>query len=114
MDDVGRKDRREAVVDGTGNVERVPYELCVLVALRGAARRRGIHAKGAARRHSPEEGLPGDFEATRVVRYAAIRQPLNPRTLIADPKKRMTAGPDQLSGALPDGSSGRGRPPAVP
>ncbi|WP_327135318.1 hypothetical protein OG311_36860 [Streptomyces sp. NBC_01343] len=28
MDGVVRKDRREAVVDGKGRVERIPYELC--------------------------------------------------------------------------------------
>ncbi|MEY9963465.1 TnpA family transposase [Streptacidiphilus sp. MAP12-16] len=34
MDGVVRKDWREAVVDDKGKVERIPYELCVLVALR--------------------------------------------------------------------------------
>ncbi|WP_432032938.1 hypothetical protein [Streptomyces antibioticus] len=38
--------------------------------------------------------------------YAAIRQPLNPRAFIAVLKKRMTAGLDQLSRALTDGSAG--------
>ncbi|WP_327135319.1 hypothetical protein OG311_36865 [Streptomyces sp. NBC_01343] len=38
--------------------------------------------------------------------YAAIRQPLNPRAFIADPKKRMTAGLDGLTAALADGIAG--------
>ena len=33
---------REAVVDERGRVERIPYELCVLIALREALRRREI------------------------------------------------------------------------
>ncbi|MEU3092303.1 Tn3 family transposase [Streptomyces massasporeus] len=106
MDGVVRKDWREAVVDDKGRVERIPYELCVLVALRDAVRRREIYVEGAARWKNPEDDLPGDFEATRTVHYAAIRQPLNPRAFIADLKKRMTAGLDGLSAALADGSTG--------
>lgn len=100
MDGVVRKDWREAVVDDKGRVERIPYELCVLVALRDAVRRREIYVEGAARWCNPEDDLPGDFEATRTVHYAAIHQPLNPRAFIA---KRMTAGLDGLSAALADG-----------
>lgn len=106
MDGVVRKEWREAVVDDKGKAERIPYELCVLVALRDAVRRREIYAEGAARWRDPEDDLPGDFEATRAVLYAAIRQPLNTMACIADLKKRMTAGLDQLSGALADGSAG--------
>ncbi|MEE1752928.1 DUF4158 domain-containing protein [Streptomyces sp. SP18CS02] len=106
MDGVVRKDWREAVVDDRGRIERIPYELCVLVALRDAVRRREIYVEGAARWKNPEDDLPGDFEATRAVHYAAIRQPLNPRTFIADLKKRMTAGLDGLTAALADGSAG--------
>ncbi|MFI1979024.1 Tn3 family transposase [Streptomyces wedmorensis] len=106
MDGVVRKDWREAVVDDKDKVERIPYELCVLVALRDAVGRREIYVEGAARWRNPEDDLPGDFEATRAVHYAAIRQPLNPRAFIADLEKRMTAGLDHLSGALADGSAG--------
>ncbi|CAM5269762.1 hypothetical protein [Streptomyces aurantiogriseus] len=98
MDGVVRKDWREAVVDDKGKLERIPYELCVLVALRDAVRRREIHVEGAARWRNPEDDLPGDLEATRAVHHAAIRQPLNPRAFIA--------GLDQLSRALADGSAG--------
>ncbi|MFG2826814.1 Tn3 family transposase [Streptomyces sp. NPDC048434] len=106
MDGVVRKEWREAVVDDKGRVERIPYELCVLVALRDAVRRREIYVEGAARWGNPEDDLPGDFEATRAVHYAAIRQPLNPRAFIADLKKRMPSALDRLSAALADGSAG--------
>ncbi|MFF2231189.1 hypothetical protein [Streptomyces anulatus] len=56
----------------------------MLVALRDAVRRREIYVEGAARWCNPEDDVPGDFEATRTVRYAAIRQPLNLRAFIAD------------------------------
>ncbi|WP_435851446.1 hypothetical protein [Streptomyces mirabilis] len=78
MDGVVRKDWREAVVDDKGKTERIPYELCVLVALRGAIRRREIYIEGGLRRRNPEDDLPDDFEATRTVHYAAIRQPRTP------------------------------------
>ncbi|MFF9570430.1 Tn3 family transposase [Streptomyces sp. NPDC014685] len=106
MDGVVRKDWREAVVDDKGKVERIPYELCVLVALRDAIRRREIYIEGGLRWRNPEDDLPGDFEATRTVHYAAIRQPMDPKAFIADLKKRMTSGLDRLSAALADGSAG--------
>ncbi|MER7490335.1 hypothetical protein ABTY20_31515 [Streptomyces sp. NPDC126497] len=106
MDGVVRKDWREAVVDERGRIECIPYELCVLVALRDAIRRRGIYVKGAARWGSPEDALPGDFEHARTVHYAAIRQPMDPQESITDLKRQMTVGLDRLSGALADGSAG--------
>ncbi|MFJ1930471.1 MULTISPECIES: Tn3 family transposase [unclassified Streptomyces] len=106
MEGVVRKDWREAVVDDKGRVERIPYELCVLVALKDAIRRREIYIEGAARWRNPEDDLPGDFEATRTVHYAAIRQPMDPEEFITSLKQRMTSGLDRLSAALADGSAG--------
>ncbi|MFE7245344.1 Tn3 family transposase [Streptomyces sp. NPDC057580] len=105
MDGVVRKDWREAVVDDKGKVERIPYELCVLVALRDAIRRK-IYVEGALRWRNPEDDLPGDFEAARTVHYAAIRQPQDPQEFITSLKQRMTEGLDKLSAALADGSAG--------
>ncbi|MEO3843928.1 MULTISPECIES: hypothetical protein [unclassified Streptomyces] len=106
MDGVVRKDWREAVVDDKGRVERIPYELCVMVALREAIRRREIYVEGGLRWRNPEDDLPGDFEATRAVHYAAIRQPLDPKAFIQSLKRRMTDGLDRVSAALADGSAG--------
>ncbi|MET8509792.1 Tn3 family transposase [Streptomyces sp. NPDC004787] len=106
MDGVVRRDWREAVVDDKGRVERIPYELCVLVALRDAIRRREIHVEGGLRWRNPEDDLPGDFEATRAVHYAAIRRPQDPGEFITGLKKRMTEALDRLSMALLDGSAG--------
>ncbi|MFE4924307.1 Tn3 family transposase [Streptomyces sp. NPDC056661] len=76
------------------------------MALRDAIRRREIYVEGGLRRRNPEDDLPSDFEATRTVHYAAIRQPMDPQAFTADPKQRMTAGLDRLSAALLDGSAG--------
>jgi TnpA family transposase len=55
---------------------------------------------------NPEDDLPGDFEATRTVYYAAIRRPLDAREFIIGLKQRMTSGLDRLSAGLADGSAG--------
>ena len=106
LDGVVRRDWREAVVDDRGRIERIPYELCVLVALRDVIRRREIHVEGGSRWRNPEDDLPGDFAAARAVHYAAIRQPQDPGEFISDLKKRMAEALDRLSSALADGSAG--------
>src|SRR5664280_397863 len=55
---VGEADPRSAVVedrpDGSRGVERIPYELCVLAALREAIRRREVWVVGAVRWRDPD------------------------------------------------------------
>lgn len=97
---------RTAVVDENGRVERIPYELCVLVSLRDALRRREVYVEGARRWRNPEEDLPGDFEATRDVHYAAIRAPLDASQFVAGLRERMGAGLQRLDAALVEGSAG--------
>jgi hypothetical protein len=83
LDGIVPKAWREAVVDEKGRIERIAYELCVLVALRDAIRRREIYVDGGNRWRNPEDDLPGDFDTAREVHYAAIRQPLDPTQFIA-------------------------------
>ncbi len=100
---------REAVVDGLdekGRIERIPYELCVLVALRDALRRREVYVAGSERWRNPENDLPPDFEASRDVHYAELRQPLDPSEFIADLKQRMSAALDRFDTALTEGTAG--------
>jgi hypothetical protein len=67
----------KAWLDG-GRVERIPYELCVLIALREALRRREVYVQGAGRWKDPDEDLPGDFKDNRDVHYAALAKPWTP------------------------------------
>jgi hypothetical protein len=97
---------QEAVVDDKGRIERIPYELCVLVALRDALRRKEIYVVGGNRWRNPEEDLPGDFEASREVHYAALRQPTDPTEFITGLQQRMADGLARLDRALLDGSAG--------
>jgi len=106
LDGVVPREWRDAVVDDTGRVERIPYELCVLRALREAIRRREIYVCGARRWRDPEEDLPADFESNRAVHYGAIGQPLDPTTFVAELRSRLQQALGRLDGALAAGTAG--------
>lgn len=106
LDGVVPDEWRQAVVDEHGKVERIPYELCVLRALRDALRRREIHVAGAQRWRNPDEDLPGDFDENRDVHYAAIRKPRDPAAFIADLQRRLHAGLERLDHAISSGTAG--------
>ncbi|MEU6797470.1 Tn3 family transposase [Nonomuraea wenchangensis] len=69
--------RLEAVLDDKGVIERASYELCVIVSLKDALRRREIYVAGARRWRNPDEDLPADFEDNRDVHHEELRQPLD-------------------------------------
>jgi len=96
----------EAVVDGGGVIERVSYELCVLVALKNALRRREIYVAGATRWRNPEEDLPTDFEDNRDVHYANLRQPLDAGVFIAAMKEAMRGSMAEAAAAISKKRSG--------
>lgn len=97
---------RDAVVDGSGRVERVSYEVCVLRSLRDAIRRREVWVVGAARWRNPEDDLPADFEDNRDVHYDALGQPQDPTAFVASLKAQMAralAGFDEATAAAKPG-----------
>jgi hypothetical protein len=107
LDHVVPDDWRDAVVDdGTGLVERTPYELCVLVALRKAIRRREIWVEGGNVWRNPDLDLPGDFEENRDVHYQALSKPSDPAEFIAGLQKRHVAALGRLDTALRKGTAG--------
>lgn len=98
---------RSAVIDEQGRMERIPYELCVLKALREAIRRREIWVVGANPWRNPEHDLPADFEDNRDVHYAAaLRAPLDGAAFVADLKARLDAALTGFDSALADGTTG--------
>jgi hypothetical protein len=109
IDGVVPRDWRAAVIDDTGRVERIPYELCVLRALRDAIRRREISIVGANRWRDPEDDLPSDFESNRDVHYASLRQPLDAAAFIVDLQRKLTAALSSLDRGLADGTTGNVR-----
>ena len=106
MDGIVPEAWREAVMDDNGRVERIPYELCVLIALRKALRRREIWVSGAGRWRDPEDDLPADFEENRDIHYSALRQPTDPSAFIADLKGHLTAALSGLEDVLAAGTTG--------
>lgn len=97
---------RDAVIDEHGKIERIPYELCVLRALREALRRREIYVQGASRWRDPDDDLPQDFERNRDVHYAAIHKPLDPTVFVAGLQERLTAASTRLDQAVRRGEAG--------
>ncbi len=100
LDGVVPAEWRDAVVDDDERVERIPYELCVLRALREAIRRREVWVVGASRWRNPDADLPADFEANRERHYLALRQPLDPEAFVADLRQRMTVALDSFETAI--------------
>ena len=82
------------------------YELCVLVALRDAVRRREIWVVGAYRWRNPEDELPPDFEDNRDVHYAALSQPQDSGEFIAALKGKLDTSLDRFEQALAEGTTG--------
>jgi hypothetical protein len=97
---------REAICDDAGRISRIPYELCVLAALRDALRRREIWIEGANRHGNPDVDLPGDYEDNRDVHYAALGQPQDPTEFVADLRCKLTDGLQHLDQALAEGTTG--------
>ncbi|MGI8590866.1 MAG: Tn3 family transposase [Nakamurella sp.] len=97
---------REAIGDDAGRIVRIPYELCVLSALRDALRRREIWVEGARRHGDPDVDLPGDYEDNRDVHYAALGQPQDPSEFVADLRSKLTAGLERLDLAVAQSTTG--------
>ena len=106
VDGVVPKAWLDGVIDDDGRVERIPYELCVLIALRDALRRREVYVQGAGRWKNPDEDLPGDFEDNRDVHYAELGKPLDATEFIDGLRKRLDDGLTRLDTALAKGTSG--------
>ena len=104
--DATGKDATGKIVDTSGKIERVSYELCVLVALKDALRRREIYVVGASRWRNPEEDLPADFEDNRDVHYQNLQQPLDGSVFIATLKEAMRASMKECSEAIARNRSG--------
>ena len=94
------------MIDDHGRVERIPYELCVLVALRDAIRRREVFIEDAHRWRDPDHDLPANFETTRNVHYESLRQPTDPQAFINDLRKRLVLALTRFDQALADDSCG--------
>jgi TnpA family transposase len=106
LDGVVPKSWRAAVVDDRDRVERIPYELCVLVSLRDAIRRREVFVDDARRWRDPDHDLPADFDTTRTMHYESLRKPTDPATFIDALRQRMTVALTAFDQAITDETCG--------
>ncbi|SCG16450.1 Transposase and inactivated derivatives, TnpA family [Micromonospora echinofusca] len=106
LDGVVKADWRPAVVDDRGRVERIPYELCALQALRDAVRRREIWVEGARAWRNPETDLPVDFDLHRDVHYTAIAQPTDPTEFVTALRSRVDTSLARWADAMRAGTAG--------
>jgi len=96
---------REAVVDENGRVERIPYELCVLVALRDAIRRREVYVLGGVRWRNPRTTCPATSTTpARSTTPPCGSRPTRPRS--SSLRERTRAALGRLDAALVDDTAG--------
>ena len=87
--------------DGTENVNRLNYEVCVLQTLREKLRVREIWVEGANRYRNPDNDLPTDFSQKRATYYEALHQPTEADAFIEKLKEDMRKALGSLDAAMP-------------
>ena len=92
VDGVVPKAWLDGVVDDDGRVERIPYELCVLIALRDALRRREVYVQGAGRWKDPDEDLPATSRTTATSTTPSSAKPLDATEFTGGLRKRLDDG----------------------
>ena len=93
MEGIVRGPWRETVLeqdaDGTERVNRLAYEVCVLLALRDRLRSKEVWVEGANRYRNPDEDLPGDFDQERSAYYAALKLPSSAGSFLTGIREEM-------------------------
>ena len=79
LDGVVRDAWRDVVLatdpQGRTRILRIPYEMCVLQALRDQLRCKELWVVGADRYRNPDDDVPSDFASQRPAYYAALKLP---------------------------------------
>ena len=79
LDGVVRDVWRDVVLttdpQGRPRISRIPYEMCVLQALRDQLRCKELWVMGADRYRNPDDDVPSDFAVQRPAYYAALKLP---------------------------------------
>lgn len=95
---------RDLIVETTATgwrVDRIDYEVCVLLALRDRLRCKEIWVVGADRYRNPDDDVPKDFETRRSEYYQELAQPANATDFVEQVKADMAAALGRLNIALP-------------
>jgi TnpA family transposase len=95
---------RDLIVETTATgwrVDRIDYEVCVLLALRDRLRCKEIWVVGADRYRNPDDDVPKDFETRRSQYYQELAQPANASDFVDKIKADLAAALGRLNIALP-------------
>jgi TnpA family transposase len=84
QDTVIEKDER-----GTPRINRLAYEMCVLLAVRERLRSKELWISGANRYRNPDEDLPKDFSRDRTTYYAALKLPCEATLFVGQLKQEL-------------------------
>ena len=79
----------ERDASGIDRINRLAYEVCVLLALRDRLRSKEVWVEGANRYRNPDEDLPGDFGCERPAYYAALKLPSSASDFLAAIRQEM-------------------------
>lgn len=90
--------------NGKDRVYRIPYEICVLQALRNRLRTKEIWVVGADRFRNPDEDLPTDFSNKREAYYKALNQPIDNEIFVAKIQDSMKDKLKTINDGLPNNS----------
>jgi len=92
---------------GPDRIRRVPYEICVLQALREKLRCKEIWVEGADRYRNPEDDVPHDFADQRATYYATLQLPMDATTFITDLHQELEDALQMLNDGLPTNATVR-------
>ena len=95
---------RDLIVETTATgwrIDRIDYEVCVLLALRDRLRCKEIWVVGADRYRNPDEDVPRDFEARRAEYYSELAQPASAEDFVDKVKVDLAAALGRLNMAMP-------------
>ena len=92
---------KDMVIDGSGRLNVISYELCVLTQLRDRVRSKEIWIIGADRYRSPDDDVPADFAANRDSYYAALGLTQDAQSFVADIRAELEGELHLLNRTLP-------------
>ena len=84
------------VVDTSGRLNVISFELCVLAQLRDRVRSKEIWIAGADRYRNPDDDLPADFATNRDAYYAGLGLTQDARAFAAQVRAEL-GGVDELT-----------------
>lgn len=91
----------EEAKDGSLLINRINYEICVLLSLREKLRCKEVWVMGAHRWRNPDDDLPKDFDDQRKAYYSALKLPLQSNLFVTHLQQSMAERLDALNTDIP-------------